>query len=53
MNNRTRVAPLAVVACLLAAVPATGQEVRSELRARRADVPPVLDGVLDDEVWSA
>ena len=43
---------LAVVTVLLGAVPATGQDEVSELRARRATVPPVLDGVLDDELWS-
>ena len=41
------------VALLVPCPPAEAQEApRPELHARRAAVPPILDGVLDDAVWS-
>jgi hypothetical protein len=45
-------ASLALVLPLCLARGAAAQDQPTEVRARRAPVAPVLDGVLDDEVWS-
>jgi hypothetical protein len=53
MTNRRAVRACWTVACLaVAAVPADAQVTgRPALRAERAVRPPVIDGLLDDEVW--
>jgi hypothetical protein len=48
----TRSAVLAVVVNLCGLSNAAGQS-PAPLQARRATTPPVLDGVLDDEIWAA
>lgn len=42
----------AAMLCLVAAPAATDEPVRKSVAAHRAAVPPVLDGRLDDAVWS-
>jgi hypothetical protein len=44
---------MAIAACtILSSDQADAQTVRPELRAHRASVPPKLDGVLDDQLWT-
>lgn len=52
MTLLTRLASAALAASLLLPAGAAAQNPSPEVRARRALVAPVLDGVLDDEVWS-
>ena len=52
MHRGCRFTPLLGAMMLAAAIPAAAQDLPPELRARRATVRPVLDGMLDDELWS-
>src|SRR4051812_21767044 len=49
--------PATVVVSLMAVLPAPPAETQTiavqELHARRANVPPKIDGVLDDEAWAS
>ena len=51
MRTLYRAANLWAAALLVPAVPAGGQTTPPEVRAVRASVAPVIDGVLDDEAW--
>jgi hypothetical protein len=49
-----RFVPALLVVSALVPVTAPAQaQTREDLRARRATVPPKIDGVLDDELWSS
>src|SRR5512139_2042354 len=52
MGSVLRSAVLAVLLVLANSTSGLAQGVSPELRAVRADVPPELDGLLDDLVWA-